>query len=100
VSLLVIIVNYRTPAMTLEALTALMRELEGLGDSDVVIVDNGSGDDSVERIRRGIAQRGWSDRVSVLVSDRNGGFAYGNNLAIRASVLRWAIRTSLVTSTS
>ena len=43
----------------------------------VWVVDNGSQDDSVERIRR------ECPAVRLLLSDHNLGFAAGNNLAIR-----------------
>ncbi|MDH3687192.1 MAG: glycosyltransferase family 2 protein [Myxococcales bacterium] len=82
----VVIVNYRTPDMTLEALAALMRELEPLSDARIEIVDNHSGDDSVPRLEAGVRAKGWSDRVTVTCTDHNGGFAYGNNHAIRRAL--------------
>jgi GT2 family glycosyltransferase len=51
-----------------------------------VVVDNASGDDSVSLIRAAIAERGWSDWAEVAAAPRNGGFAYGNNVAIRAAL--------------
>ncbi len=80
--LLAIILNYKTPDMTLDALAALMRELEGFPDARVTIVDNDSQDGSLERIAQGVKARGNRDRVEVIPSDYNGGFAYGNNFAI------------------
>ena len=80
--LLAVILNYKTPDMTLDALTALMRELEGFADARVAIVDNDSQDGSLERIARSVAAGDYSDRVDVMPSDYNGGFAYGNNFAI------------------
>lgn len=79
----VVIVNYRTPDMTLEALESLMRELERFPDARVEVVDNDSGDGSVAKLEAGVRAHGWSERVSVTHTDRNGGFAYGNNHAIR-----------------
>ena len=80
--LLAVILNYKTPDMTLDALSALMRELEGYPDARVAIVDNDSQDGSLEKIARGVADRGFGERVEVMPSDYNGGFAYGNNFAI------------------
>jgi len=84
--LLAIILNYKTAAMTLESLAALMRELATLPDARVTIVDNDSQDGSFERLARAVADSPWSDRVEVVASDYNGGFAYGNNFAIRRAL--------------
>ena len=51
-----------------------------------VVVDNASGDDSVAVIQTAITEEGWEGWASVLPSDRNGGYAYGNNLAIRPAL--------------
>jgi GT2 family glycosyltransferase len=48
---------------------------------EVVVVDNCSGDDSVERLRQGLDD----PRVKVIASEKNGGFGYGNNLGARAA---------------
>lgn len=80
--LLAIIVNYRTADMTLEALDALMAELEHIPDARVEIVDNDSQDGSFEKLRDAVRDSPWADRVTVVESDYNGGFAYGNNFAI------------------
>ena len=79
----VVIVNYRTPEMTLDAIRALLLELERFPDAEVWLVDNASGDDSAEKLQAAIRSEGWSDRVHFSCTDRNGGFAYGNNHAIR-----------------
>jgi N-acetylglucosaminyl-diphospho-decaprenol L-rhamnosyltransferase len=77
-SLLVVIVNYRTPKLTIDCLQSLENEVRSLPGTRVVVVDNVSGDNSVEAI----AAAGW-DWASLLPSEHNGGYAYGNNLAIR-----------------
>jgi GT2 family glycosyltransferase len=84
--LLTCIVNYRTADMTLEAVQTLLPELEPYPDARVVIVDNDSGDGSLEKMSTAVNERGWGERVQVLASDRNGGFAYGNNFAIRRAL--------------
>lgn len=80
--ILAVILNYKTPDMTLDALAALMRELGRFPDARVSIVDNDSQDGSLERIRQGVEATEYRDRVDVMPSDYNGGFAYGNNFAI------------------
>jgi N-acetylglucosaminyl-diphospho-decaprenol L-rhamnosyltransferase len=51
-----------------------------------VVTDNASGDDSVARLTRAVADNGWGDWASIEPLARNGGFAYGNNEAIRAAL--------------
>jgi GT2 family glycosyltransferase len=76
-----IIVNYRTAEMTLDAVRALLVALERVPDSCVVVVDNDSQDGSYEKLSR--AARGMKGRVTVLASDKNGGFGYGVNVGLR-----------------
>jgi N-acetylglucosaminyl-diphospho-decaprenol L-rhamnosyltransferase len=85
-SVLVVIVNYRTPALTIDCLHSLVKEVESLPNLKIVVVDNHSGDRSVEQISQTIQTQGWQKWASVIASDRNGGFAYGNNLAIRPAL--------------
>ena len=84
--LLTVIVNYRTADMTLRSLDALMPELAPFSDARVVIVDNDSRDGSFEKLAGAVRERGLGGRVSVVASERNGGFAYGNNFAIRPAL--------------
>lgn len=80
-TVLTIILNWRTPAMTLDAAAAALHAMEGLA-GEIVIVDNASGDGSFETMTAGVAARGW-DRVHVVQAGRNGGFGAGNNVGIR-----------------
>jgi hypothetical protein len=50
------------------------------------VTDNASGDDSVSRIAAAIEANCWSDWVSLRPLERNGGFAFGNNAAIRPAL--------------
>jgi GT2 family glycosyltransferase len=83
---LVVIVNYRTANLTINCLRSLVGEVQTMPYTRVVVVDNASGDDSVEKIRQAIAQENWSDWATLLPSDLNGGYAYGNNFAIRPAL--------------
>jgi len=80
---LIAIVNYRTPELTINCLRSLVAEITSLPGTKVTVVDNASGDNSVEQIQRTIETENWGDWVKVMASEHNGGFAYGNNLAIR-----------------
>ncbi len=78
----IVIVNYKTPELTIECLQSLVVEHEFL-DFKVIVVDNDSQDGSFDAIQSAIEQRNWSGWVNVIASSVNGGFSYGNNIAIR-----------------
>ncbi len=82
-ALLCILLNFRTPDMTLRAAAAALADLRPLG-AELVIVDNASGDGSFERISREVSARGWSEDglVRVVASAVNGGFGAGNNVGL------------------
>jgi GT2 family glycosyltransferase len=83
--LAVIIVNFRTADLTLKVVRALLAEIETI-PSRVIVVDNDSGDGSFERLSEGVRAEGWTDRVEVIASDKNGGFGYGINVAVRCAL--------------
>lgn len=83
VRLAVVILNYRTPDMLLDAL-ATLEEQVALPESVVVVVDNDSQDGSAEKIAAGIEAAGFGDWARLVESGRNGGFSAGNNVGIRS----------------
>ncbi len=83
--LLVVILNYRTPDLTVDCLCSLSSEVAALSGARVVVVDNASGDGSAQRIEAAVREHGWSGWASVLAMARNDGYAAGNNAAIRAA---------------
>jgi hypothetical protein len=83
-SLLIVIINYRTPAVTIDCLASLAPQIDDLPGTHVILVDNFSGDDSVPRLRQAISQYGWEKWITLLESDTNRGFAGGNNFGIEA----------------
>ena len=85
-SLLVVIVNFRTAQLTIDCLNSLVAEVKALSRTQVVVVDNNSGDRSIEEIESAIQTKGWNDWASVLPSEHNKGFAFGNNLIIRSAL--------------
>ena len=85
-TLLTVILNWRTPDMTLLAAEAALREMEDI-EGAITIVDNDSGDGSEAKLRQGLRDRGWpDDRVRVLQSGWNGGYGAGNNFGLRAGL--------------
>ncbi len=81
--LLVVIVHYRTPDLAIECLRSVAPEVAAIPGCRVVVVENASGDGSAEKIRAALTSEGWTGWASLVVAERNGGFAYGNNLALR-----------------
>jgi hypothetical protein len=88
--LLVIIVNYRTGDLTVDALASLESQIGAMAMAQVVVVDNASGDGSADRIQAAILERGWTRWVTLVRAPRNGGFAYGNNLGLQMAAERWS----------
>lgn len=86
-TVLTVILNYRTPELTLRAAEAALREMQGI-PGGLVIVDNDSGDDSFALLRAQAEARGWTaaGRVRVLQSGRNRGFGGGMNFGIAAGL--------------
>jgi GT2 family glycosyltransferase len=86
--LLTILLNWRTPEMTLRAAEAALVALQGI-DGALTIVDNDSADGSFERLSSEVTARGWASgpqQVRVLQSGHNGGFGAGNNHGVRAAM--------------
>lgn len=83
-TILTVILNYKTPDMTLRAVEHAIAAMEGL-PGEITVVDNDSRDGSLDSIRSHVQAQGW-DRVRVIASDRNGGFGAGNNVGIRAGL--------------
>jgi N-acetylglucosaminyl-diphospho-decaprenol L-rhamnosyltransferase len=79
----VCIVNWRTAGMTVDCLRSIAQERAN-ARLRVFVVDNASGDGSFEQIGAAIHENGWGAWAQVIAAERNGGFAYGNNMAIRA----------------
>ncbi len=72
----IVIVNYNTSALLRDCLQSI-RESEGDLTIKTCVVDNASRDDSVQMVRTEFSE------VHVIASEKNGGFAYANNLGLR-----------------
>lgn len=84
--LLIVILNYRTAGLAVDCIRSLADEVRSLGQARVVVADNLSPDDSLPRLAQAIEDNGWGDFVSLMPLERNGGFAFGNNAAVRAAL--------------
>ena len=77
-TVLTVVLNYRTPQMTLEAVEAAYRDMAGIA-GEIVVVDNDSRDGSFETMAAAISAAGWDagNRVRAVASKRNGGYGAG-----------------------
>jgi hypothetical protein len=94
VTVTVIIVNYRSAKLVGELLGSMAGRDRGW-PYRVVVVDNASGDGSVEAMRVKVAELGMGDSVQILDSGQNRGFGAGNNFGA-AAALRSADRPDLL----
>ena len=75
------LVTYKSAELTVDCLRSIEAERSTTEFQIVaIVVDNASGDGPL--IAKAIQENGWSSWVKLVVAPRNGGFAYGNNLAI------------------
>lgn len=74
----VVLVNYKVPLFLHQALLSLRRALHGI-DAEVWVVDNASGDNSIERINQ------YFPEVRLIANPENIGFSRANNQALRES---------------
>ncbi len=72
----IIIVNYKTKALTLDCLKSVYEECSGR-DFEIILVDNNSADGSAEAFRESFPE------VKLIALDDNIGFARANNLAAK-----------------
>ena len=86
--LAVVIVCYRAVDLTIDCLESLEPEIEAVAGAGVIVCENGTGGDSVERFERVINERGWRDWVRVVGVWPNRGFSGGNN-AVLDDILTW-----------
>jgi GT2 family glycosyltransferase len=84
-----VVLNYRTPSETIAAVTSLR---ESSRVSDVIVVDNHSGDGSEERLRAALPD------VLLIQTGRNLGYSGGNNVGIRAALRQGADMVFIVNS--
>ena len=78
----VAIVTFRVATLTIACLDSIARERATTAlPVRVVVVDNASGD--APSIRAAVADNDWTGWVKVVEAPRNGGFAYGNNIALK-----------------
>src|SRR5580692_7169823 len=86
--LLIVIVNYRVPQLTIDCLHSVAQEISSIPDAQVAVCENGSGDESAQKIQQAIEQNGWGSWCSLTVNAANLGFTGGNNVILRPAMQR------------
>jgi GT2 family glycosyltransferase len=82
INIVIAIVTYRSATLAIDCLRSIDPERLTPGIRvRAVVVDNASGDAQI--IAEAIEVNSWSSWVTLIRAPRNGGFAYGNNLAIQ-----------------
>ena len=82
VAVVVAIVSYQCADLTIDCLRSVDAERSTVDvHIRAIVVDNASGDASL--ISQAIEAHGWSSWITLIIAPRNGGFAYGNNLAFQ-----------------
>lgn len=84
--LLVVVLCYRVPELTIDCLHSLSGNIDRVPGAKVAVCENGTGGDAVDRLRRAIEENGWESWVDLTVVEVNRGFCGGNNLVIRAAL--------------
>lgn len=78
----VVIVTYKSADLTVDCLRSVEVERALPGPKiRVVVVDNASGDGPT--VARAIEENRWASWATLVVAEKNGGFAYGNNVGIQ-----------------
>lgn len=80
----VIVVNYKTPELTLAALESVMASQTDF-TVEVILIDNASHDGCLERVRAELPS------VSIIANAENLGFSTANNQGIRAATGRYVL---------
>lgn len=78
----VIIVNYNTADLTLEAIGSVLARSHGGRQVELHVVDNASPNGDADVLVAALAERGWSSEVQLRCEAQNHGFGRGNNLVL------------------
>lgn len=84
--LLVVIVNYRVAHLTIDCLRSVAQEIGSVPGTHVAVCENGTGDDSAERIQRSIEGNSWGSWCTLTSISPNLGFTGGNNVILRPAL--------------
>lgn len=86
----IIIVNYQTYNLTKQTIDSIITK-EHPFKYEIYLVDNASHDGSLERLQKDFARETETGLIKVIANNRNSGFAYANNLALKESNARYVL---------
>ena len=72
----IIIINYKTKHLTEQCIDSIFKYTQDI-DFEIILVENGTGEFNKDNIGQ------WGEKVKLVVSKENLGFAGGNNLGIK-----------------
>ena len=84
--LLVVIANYRVAHLTIDCLRSIAAEIGSVPGTQVAVCENGTGDNSAERIQQAITDNGWSSWCTLTAVNPNLGFTGGTNIILRPAL--------------
>jgi N-acetylglucosaminyl-diphospho-decaprenol L-rhamnosyltransferase len=84
--LLVVIANYKVAHLTIDCLHSLAAEIGQVPGTHVAVCENGTGDDSAQRIQTAIDENGWNSWCTLTTLNTNLGFTGGNNVILRPAL--------------
>jgi len=82
-NILVVIVCYKVPELTIDCLHSLAPQIADVPGTKVAVCENGTGADAVETLASAIVENEWSDWVMLKAISPNRGFTGGNNAILR-----------------
>lgn len=84
--LLIVILCYRVPDLTIDCLRSLEPEVPRVPGTRVAVLENGTGGNAADQLRDAIDSNQWGDWVDLTATYPNLGFTGGNNLLIREAL--------------
>ena len=84
--LFIAILCYKVPDLTIDCLRSLSGEIGRVPGTKVGLLENGTGGDSAERLRKAIQDNGWGSWVDLTTVEVNRGYTGGTNLLVRAAL--------------
>jgi len=82
-NLLVVIINYKTPELTSQAVLSVIPQLNE--KDKICLIDNLSEDNSIDFLTKFIKNNKFKNKVNLIASPINGGFSAGNNIGIKSA---------------
>ncbi len=84
----VIIVNYGTADLAIEAVDSVLRHDDGARQLEIHLVDNASPDSDAAHFQEAHETHAWGDKVTIWPETMNHGFGGGNNVVLKALASR------------